>query len=75
MNVQRLEKKLLHEAKDWFTTDLETVHVIKKLEKAPLPDCNYIILNYLIEAFNRVHLECKIEIDITPRIIEKKIPV
>ena len=49
--------------------------VIKKLKKASPPDCNYIILNCLIEAFNRVHPECKTKMDITPRIIKKKIPV
>ena len=74
MNVQRLEKKLLREAKDWFKTDPKTVHVIKKLKKASPPDCNCIIVNCLIEAFNGVHPECKIEMDITPRVIEKEIP-
>ena len=73
MNVQRLENKLLREAKDWFKTDPETVRVIKKLKKASPQDCDYIILNCLTEAFNRVHPECKIEIDIIPRIIKKKI--
>ena len=73
MNMQRLENKLLREAKDWFKTDPETVRVIKKLKKTSPPDCDYIILNCLTEAFNRVHPECKIEIDITPRIIKKKI--
>ena len=47
---------------------------VKKIKKALPPDCDYIILNCLVEAFNRVHPECKISMDITPRIIEKKIP-
>ena len=75
MNEQKLAKKLFRKAKDWFKTDPETVHVIKNLKKASPPDCDYIILNCLVEGLNRVHPECIIEMDITPRVIEKEIPV
>ena len=75
MKEQELEKKLFRKAKNWFKTDPETVHMIKKLKKASSPDCDYIILNCLVEGLNRVHPECIIEMDITPRVIEKEIPV
>ena len=74
MGMRRLKKRLVCEAEEWLDHDL-IVNQVKKIKKASPPDCDYIIVNCLVEAFNRVHPECKISMDITPRIIEKMTPV
>ena len=71
MGIGRLKKRLVGETEEWLDHGL-IVNQVKKIKKASPPDCDYIILNCLVEAFNRVHSEYKIYMDITPRIIEKK---
>ena len=71
IGIRRLKKRLVCEAEEWLDHGV-IVNQVKKIKKASPPDYDYIIVNCLVEAFNRVHSECEISMDITPRIIKKK---